>query len=265
MKTGGNKKNLWITLAAVSAVGLIVCLVLIFLPKGDGKGGQSSSDPYSAFTSSTSSQTSSSSSSVSGTADVPVDFAEWQERNADIYAWLSFPEAEVEEPILCREGEDEYYLRKDLDGKYSIAGSLFTEGSYNGTNFADPVTMIYGHNMDDGTMFGKLETWAMQAELGEDTTFTIYQPGRKLTYRIFAAVPYDNSHVMYYNDFTNADVFNQFFVDITDMRDLSARVDRSGKPTDGDKVVILSTCLTGDSNRRFLVMGVLTEDSNKAS
>ena len=267
MKTGGNnKKNLWIALAAVSAVAVVVCLVLAFLPKNRGSGDSSSSDPYGAF-SNTSSQTSTSKSDTSsGTVDVPVDFAKLQERNKDIYAWLSFPQAEVEEPILRREGEDEYYLRKDLDEKYSIAGSLFTESSYNTATFTDPVTMIYGHNMDDGSMFGKLETWAMQqTELGEDATFTIYQPERKLTYRVFAAVPYDNSHVMYYNDFADANIFNQFFVDITDMRDLSARVERSAKPTDGDKVVILSTCLTGDSDRRFLVMGVLTEDSNQTS
>lgn len=265
MKTGGNRK-LWITLAAVSLAGVLICGALMIF-SGGRKDPQSSSDPYGAF-SNTSSQAVSSfvdSSSTSDEPDAPVDFKALQERNPDIYAWLSFPQAGIDEPVLRHEGEDEYYLRKDVDGKYAIAGSLFVEYSYNGATFSDPVTMIYGHNMDDGAMFGQLETWAMQTELGEDTTFTIYQPDRELTYRVFAAVPYDNSHVLYYHDFTDADIFDRFFRDITDMRDLAARVDRSARPEAGDKVVILSTCLTGDSNRRFLVMGVLTEDSNTAS
>lgn len=257
-----NKKTLWIVLAAVSLVALILCLIFAFKPRRGSD--SSSSDPFDAFSSS-SSQTSSSSVSSESESDDTVDFAAWQERNPDIYAWLRMPQAGIDEPVLRHEGQDEYYLRKNVDGKYAIAGSLFVEYSYNNANLSDPVTMIYGHNMDDGAMFGQLETWALQTELSEDTTFTIYQPDRELTYRVFAAVPYDDSHVLYYNDFSDEAVFDKFFENVMETRDLSARVDKSVKITSDDKVVVLSTCLTGDSNRRFLVMGVLTEDNHTKS
>lgn len=197
--------------------------------------------------------------------EIPVDFSELQAGNPDIYAWLSLPDAGIDYPVVQRFGDDSYYLRRDVDGKYAIGGSLFTEFRYNVTDFSDPVTVIYGHAMDNGTMFGQLQSWSQTADLGENAGFTIYQPGRRLTYRVFAAVPYDSSHVLYYHNFHEEQVYTEFFGDVFATRDLHAVLDPEGRPEYGDKVVILATCLRGNSSRRFLVMGVLTEDTTALS
>lgn len=192
---------------------------------------------------------------------IPVDFEALQQQNPDIYAWLSLPDAGIDHPVLRREGSDDYYLRLDVDGNYAIGGSLYTQASYNSADFSDPVTIIYGHSMDDGSMFGRLQAWCQDHPFGADTVFTIYQPGRRLTYRVFAAVPYDNTHVLYYNDFSDESAFRSFFEDrVFAVRDLQAVLDPSFRPEYGQNVVMLSTCLRGDSNRRYLVMGLLAED-----
>ena len=192
-----------------------------------------------------------------------VDFEELQARNPEIYAWLSFPEAGVSAPVLQHVGatndeEDEYYLNRDVDGSPSSDGSLFTQYRYNTTDFSDPVTVIYGHRR---SLFGQLQSWCQQAQLGEDTTFTIYLPGRQLTYQVFAGIPYDNSHVMYYHDFTSERVYAKFFRDVFATNDTRANLDWSGTPSFGDRVVILATCQEGDETQRYLTMGVLVGDA----
>ena len=195
------------------------------------------------------------------------DFEKLQARNPEIYAWLSFPEAGIDHPVLQRQGasndeEDEYYLTRDIDGNPSEMGCAFTQYRYNSLDFNDPVTVVYGHCMDDGTMFGSLQAWCERAQLDEESVFTIYLPGRELTYRIFAGIPYDDSHVMYYHDFTNEAVFNKFFRQVFATRDLRAVFNRDSAPEYGDKVVILATCEQGDDTRRYLTMGVLVEDAD---
>lgn len=87
----------------------------------------------------------------------PVDFEELQKVNKDIYAWLEIPGTNVSYPILQHPTEDEYYLRRNYKGEDDKEGCLFTECSYNDGNMGDRMTVIYGHNMKNGEMFGSLQ------------------------------------------------------------------------------------------------------------
>ena len=87
----------------------------------------------------------------------PVDFESLWRENSDIYAWLDLPGTKISDPILQRDGEDTYYLKHDAHGQPSSWGSIFTESLYNTTTFADPVTVIYGHQTSDGSMFRSLQ------------------------------------------------------------------------------------------------------------
>ena len=87
----------------------------------------------------------------------PVDFPSLWEMNSEIYAWLYIPGTEVNYPILQREGNDKFYLNHNSQGRYSDGGAVFTESAYNSKDFTDPVTLVYGHYMRSGTMFGSLQ------------------------------------------------------------------------------------------------------------
>lgn len=190
----------------------------------------------------------------------PIDFDVLQAQNPDIYAWLQVPGADVNHPVAQRPGEDEFYLHSDLNGNYSDGGSLFTQETYNGLDFEDPVTVIYGHEMEDGSMFGSLQPWAAGVDLNENVQFYVYLPGERLTYRVFAAVPWNSGHILYYYDFSKEERFEDFFEEVLSIRSLNARIASELAPTFGDRVVILETCLTGDDTMRYLVIGVLTSD-----
>ena len=194
--------------------------------------------------------------------DVPVDFDTWQKRNPDIYAWIEYPGTNVDYPIVQRPDDDAYYLRRDIDGGEAVAGSLFTEHTYNTTSFADPVTVIYGHNMANQTMFGGLQSHLEAASLEEEPeTFYIYQPGRVLTYRVVGGTPASERHILYYHDFSVDGVFRQFFDELYAQRNFHVNLPGLLRPEPGDRVVILSTCMNGEEHQRYLILGVLPDDT----
>ena len=185
----------------------------------------------------------------------PIDFEALRAVNPDIYAWLEIPGTEISYPLLQHPEDDAFYLDHDSDGNYSANGALFTERAYNGRELEDPVTVIYGHHMRSGAMFGNLERFytddAFMAEHGE---VVLYTPEAERRYAVFAAVPFTGAHLLYYHDFTDPEVFAEFFASVFRVRDLRAHFMEENAPEAGDRVVILSTCLAADNTQRFLLM-----------
>ena len=88
---------------------------------------------------------------VSETAPITVDFERLQEENKDIIAWLYCPDTEINYPVV-QSKDNEYYLRRLLDGTWNIAGTLFMDYR-NAADCSDLHTIIYGHNMKNNTMY----------------------------------------------------------------------------------------------------------------
>lgn len=189
----------------------------------------------------------------------PIDFASLQERNSEIYAWLIVPNTEIELPILQSRADDLYYLNRDIDGKYSRLGSLFTQ-SKNSLDFFDPVTVIYGHNYYSGGMFTNLHYFEDETFFNENEFFYIYTPTRKLTYSIVSAYKYDDRHILNSFDFNNADVIREYFDSVLNPLSMVRHVRENARLEISDKLVVLSTCLTGGYRGRYLVNGVLIND-----
>lgn len=187
--------------------------------------------------------------------ECPQKLTEANANNPDAYAWIEIPGMEVDFPVLQSPTNDSFYLRRDINGKYLISGSIMTEHTYNTTTFEDPVTVIYGHCMESGAMFGRLQDY-YSSEEGMETykTIEIYLPDKKLEYEVFAAVPYDTRHILYNYDFDDPRIFRAFFKSIESIRTFNSMVKNDEIPVYGEKVLILSTCLKGNSNARYLVM-----------
>ena len=189
--------------------------------------------------------------------DCPEKLSEAIQKNSDVYAWLHIPGTNVDYPIVQHPTNDAFYLKRNVNGDYAAAGSIMTEHSYNSTTFEDPVTVVYGQCMKSGAMFGNLQSCYASADgLECFKKIEVYLSDRKLEYEVFAAVPYDNRHILYSYDFNNPRVFRAFFQSIEAIRSLNANA-RGAMPDPDDKVLILSTRLHGDGKQRFLVMAKL--------
>lgn len=187
--------------------------------------------------------------------DNPIDFESLTAQYPDVYAWIRIPGTKVDYPIVQREGDNGYYLNHTIDGKKKTEGSIYTE-DYNGKDFEDANTIIYGHNMKNGSMFKTLHKYKDKQFLLDNSELYIYQKDRVLKYKIFAAYVYDSRHLMLSFDFEDENVFRNYLNNVLTKRDISSNINTSVDVTVKDKIITLSTCNNNDK-QRYLVQAVL--------
>ena len=186
----------------------------------------------------------------------PVDFDALQKMNPDIYAWISIPGTEVNYPILQSSTDDSYYLNHTVEGQEGYPGSIYTE-SCNGKDFTDYNTVIYGHNMKDGSMFRKLEDYKDKAFWEKNPYFYIYTPdGRELTYHIYSVATVEDTSDTYLTTFASTEEYQKFL----DMTKADADYDTGVEVGVNDTIVTLSTCTRESDNHRIVVRGVKEKD-----
>lgn len=190
--------------------------------------------------------------------DLPIDFAPLQEMNPDVYAWITIPGTAVNYPVVHRKGDDSFYTHHSSDGAYYSGGSIYSE-DYNGEQFRDPVTLLYGHNLRNGTMFQQLNDFSDFNVFSEHPNIYVFTQDRAFVYEIFAACPHSNEHLLANHDFRDREDYVKFFADVQETRAMSAQFRNEQFPVfeNDDRVIVLSTCFRGNNQQRFLVMGRL--------
>ena len=197
-------------------------------------------------------------------ADNPIDFAGLQELNEDIYAWIYIPNTDIDLPVFqaSADKDDNYYMYRNVKGEYEFKGSIYSQ-RLNKKDFADPVTVLYGHHMLDDSMFSNLHYFMDSRFFEENEYFYIYTPGHILTYHIVSAHEYDERHILNSFDFRKEEPFRDYLDYIMAPRTMVANVRQSVVLTTEDRIVTLSTCTAG-GNARYLVQGVLISDEPTA-
>lgn len=189
---------------------------------------------------------------------IPVKFEELQAVNPDIYAWITVPGTVIDYPILQHASDNTYYLMHNIDGSYGYPGCVYTE-NMNSKDFTDNNTVIYGHNMKNGSMFAQLHKFEDPDFFNENREVLIYLPDEVLHYTIFAAHVYDDRHLLYSFDFTDPEVYQKYLDSIFSTRDMSANIDKDVTVTADDQIITLVTCIGSQPNNRLLVQAVLTD------
>ncbi len=190
-----------------------------------------------------------------------MDFTWLKRINPEIYAWIEIEGTRIDYPVLQSADNDKKYLSTAYDGSPYVGGAIFTEKTYNSSDFNDPVTVIYGHTMRSGNIFGQLQkTYSTKDSFDMHSQIKMYLPGETRTYTVFAAVPYDRIHIMHTYDFSKEYWYNRFFKDVKNIREIGAIINQDITPQYDDRVIILSVCLNEDATRRFLVMAVFDKD-----
>lgn len=199
------------------------------------------------------------SSENSVTVETPVDFVALHQVNPDIYAWINIPDTVIDYPVLCRDDDNSYYLTHTANGEKRSYGSIFSE-TYNKKDFSEFNTVLYGHNMKNGTMFGTLKKFRDLTYFNSHEYINIYQPGRIMKYRIFAAYTRDNKHLLFHYNFNDLVVCRRYLEEIASIHSMSAHINADIPVKETDRILTLSTC-TSSPSERFLVQGVLVYDS----
>ena len=194
----------------------------------------------------------------SGPVEGGVDIAECEEVCPDVYAWISVPGTAIDYPIAyCEDAEDPFYFTHDMNGEPSEAGMIITD-SQNVKDFSDPLTLIYGHSPDDGTMFTPLHAFKDADFFATHENVNIYMKDAELVYRIYACFTGSADNMLLTNDFNDPMGFIGFFDSMSSVRDLSMNMREDASPTFGDHVIALVTHCD-DEDKRLFVYAVLEE------
>jgi len=186
-----------------------------------------------------------------------VDFAELQDNtNEDIYAWIYIPDTQINYPMLQHPSDNTYYLDHNLDGSKGYPGCIYTE-DFNTRDFTDSNTVIYGHNMKDGSMFAGLHKYSDMDYMKEHPYIYIYTEDYLYVYEIFAACEYSNEHILYSYDFSDKAGFEKYLEDICAAGEKSGSRKENVEVSAEDRIVTLSTCIANQPDKRYLVQGVL--------
>lgn len=192
---------------------------------------------------------------------IEVDIEGLQSVNQDVVGWIYFENEEsISYPVLYS-GDNEKYLRNIYTGEYVISGSIFIEG-INKPDLSDAHTLIYGHNMNDLSMFGKLRYYKTEPDYySNHRYFQIITKDKIYRYQIFAYE--DNSQLsggVYCVYDKPLDDFYEFLDDtICGHSQVSCDID----VRDYDHVVTLSTCSTAGSDYRFSVSAVRVDEHSR--
>ena len=190
--------------------------------------------------------------------DNPIDFIAEKQKHPDIYAWISIPNTNVNYPIVQHPTDDSFYLDHNSEKKYTQAGAIYSEMK-NSKDFSDPNTVLYGHNMLNGSMFRDLHKFRKDEKFWNDNKYIyVYTPGHILTYEICAAYRYDNRHILNSFDFSDAAGFEEYLQTVRDPKSLIRRT-RQIELNKNSKILTLSTCISNPAYR-YLVQGVLIKD-----
>lgn len=192
----------------------------------------------------------------SGEADyskLKIDFEALKKINEDIIGWIRFDENGINYPVL--QGRDnEEYLSVLPDKTKNAAGSIFMDYLCS-SDFRDSHTILYGHNMKNLSMFGKLKQYrTMEGYYEKNRYFTIYMPDKIYRYEIFAWYEAGMEDSVYQVGFTDEKVFGEFVGQMLERRYQDTKVTADEK----DRIVTLSTCSA--AGKRFVVHGKLIKE-----
>ena len=182
----------------------------------------------------------------------PVDFAQLQEINPEVIGWIRVGAVNISYPI-AQAKDNEFYLHRTFKKADNFAGCIF-ENCDNSPYFTDQNTILYGHNMKNGSMFGQLKKFNEQETLDKNPYFWIFTKDFIYQYRIFSSSVVSKRGDPYIIRFSDED-FQKFIDKSVETSEINCG---DVTVTPGDRIVTLSTC-TGDDATRRILQGVLEQ------
>ena len=189
------------------------------------------------------------------TAQTPIvnqSVLDAQGMNGDIVGWLTMEGTRIDYPFV-QAGDNDYYLRRDINEEFAYAGTLFMDYRCTG-DFSGFSTVIYGHNMKNGSMFSDLSRYDSAVFFGENNLGWLYLPDA--TYRVdpfaYLLVRSDDSNLYAFD--LETDLQRERMLSY--IRETALRY-RELSLTANDKLLVLSTCAYDFNKARSVIVARL--------
>lgn len=183
---------------------------------------------------------------------ISIDFNALLQENADIVGWLYCPDSPINYPVVQSE-DNEYYLRRLINGEWNISGSLFMDYRNNPLNM-DWNTVIYGHNMKNDSMFGTLPSYCSQDYYEQHPIIYFLTPETDYKIELLSGfVTPSNSEL--YNIYLSESDRTQVLSDILNSSDFTPQIEFE----ENERLFTLSTCSYEYDTARYVVIGKMIE------
>lgn len=183
---------------------------------------------------------------------ISVDFDALKEQNADVVGWIYCEDTRINYPVV-QGSDNDFYLHRFIDGSYSGSGTIFLD-CLCPSDFSGRHSILYGHNMNDGSMFASIRNYRDASYYDEHPIMYLNTPTQNYKIEIFAG------------DVVSAfesDIYSVGFAEDSDFLDLIEKIrSRSSFSSDvevtaDDRVITLSTCTYEYDEARYVLHGKL--------
>lgn len=185
-------------------------------------------------------------------APIVIDFEKLLAQSNDIVGWLYCPDTPINYPI-AQSWDNEYYVERLLDGSWNAGGTLFLDCK-NARDFTEFHSIVYGHNMVNGSMFGTLDEYYKQEYYEEHPVLYLLTPEQYYRVDLVAGVVNPIDSWMYSLDFTDP----QRKADLIYTWDQLSTFETATEYSVEDRFLTLSTCTYDYESARYLLAGKLT-------
>lgn len=186
-----------------------------------------------------------------------IDFQSLKKKNPDIIAWLDIPGTGISYPV-AKTGDNEFYITHGIYGGKSSSGAVFMDFR-NKTDLSDGNTILFGHNMRNGSMFGGLRQFKSQSYRNSRPYVDLYFPDGRVRFEIYSCYEESASGENFPTLFTGEDD-RKAFVNAAAARSLyQTGVD----PEESGHTLMLVTCTGKGYSHRLVVHAAQIDDQTE--
>ncbi|MBQ8830993.1 MAG: class B sortase [Oscillospiraceae bacterium] len=181
-----------------------------------------------------------------------VDFEKLQAINPDIVAWIFIEGTNINYPVVQAD-DNSRYLNRLFDGTVNSAGTIFMDYR-NEAELSDRNTVLYGHNMKNGTMFHQVTDYMDQEFFNEHPVCLIVTPEGNYKLEFFAGYVTNMNSDAWKLEFESDEEFGLWLENAVSKSTFNGNV----QPTAQDRVVTFSTCTYEYNDARYVLLGVIS-------
>ena len=180
----------------------------------------------------------------------PHSISELTSMNSGCFGWISITGTNINYPVMHTPDNPQKYLNRNFDGEYSISGVPFLDGRCTSTSTN---LIIYGHHMNNGTMFAELCNYTNTSYRDEHKAVVLETKDGVSAYTVFSVLKVKSDDEWY--RFTSALTENRYNSMVEYAKEKSI-YETGIAPKYGQQILTLSTCYGNNQNDRILVLAV---------
>lgn len=185
-----------------------------------------------------------------------LDLEALKENNKDVFGWILIPDTTINYPLV-HGLDNSYYLKHTWNLDENIVGSIFLDSALSTDMNENFNSILYGHRMNNGSMFGKLRSYNSKSYLQSHPSIYIRTENEIRKYDVYATYEAKLKEYTYLLEYPT-DEIKQEMIDFSLQK---STVNTGVVPDVLDHIITLSTCTTWSRDTRWVVLGVLSAET----